>query len=329
MYDFVICTTAITRESDDIHRHCFTSINNMFNDFDQKKCIKWFINIDNKQDDKENKQTPESLKELIQTILKDPKYVLNFTFSEKPNFFEAAKTLINTAKSKIRADTVFLWIEDDWELVREINLKKILDNYFTPNCYISLVFNKFCFPPFIAGLTYFRVMNKYFNKTDSNTDITEELNPEHYIRRCAIKYFQSNNYQMNNYLIIEDESNLDKLLSQSNNCFLASFFINTIHNNPNNKYYCIYEKDENKLLVEKINKHNKKIPYSIKEFKIELNKIDIDKNNTIKIINKWEKYETPEENVFNFYCFNGWHTMSNRKKKYNNTYFRDIGRLPQ
>lgn len=162
----IIATTAICRIN--IHNKSFNSYLKFLDKVKDDFKIKWYINLDNPDNCKDNfDDTTYNLT----TILSN--YDFKILHTEKPNFLDAVKNLIKYILPELTDDCCLLWLEDDWISNDNFDFKYIIDNLLLPYSLINLVFNLFgSFPPFIMGPELAKI---YVNKYSQNTLIN---NPE-------------------------------------------------------------------------------------------------------------------------------------------------------
>ena len=134
-----------------------------------------------------------------------------FFLSKKPSFFNAINTLINEGKKYVNSKTVIFFLEDDWTINKKFNIWDLIDKYYSDNCYISLVFNKFVtFPPSLIGkklLEYYieAFKTKIISKKNAMDNITRS-----FFRSISI----GKNIPIHSYLINYDTKDLKQLLEQ-------------------------------------------------------------------------------------------------------------------
>jgi len=165
----IIITTALCRL--DIHNIAFPSYKKFIgNEYD----VHWFINIDKPVYCQNNSTCVENN---LRNILCD--YHLHIYQSNSPNFFNAVKKLLTESISYLTAESCVLWLEDDWVVNKNCQLKYFLDNFVLDYSVISLVYNKLgSFPPFLMGHKLAKLFYENFLKIN-----TPHINPEKISRR--------------------------------------------------------------------------------------------------------------------------------------------------
>ena len=275
MEKIIILTPAIARP--EMHSIVLEGlINKFFKDI--KIPIIWIINIDKDKNKtmhdkniiKTNISQEFTKKNMLKYINKLKNITPIFNFSSISNFWEATKFLMKKSREFLNENTGILWFEDDWILVRDLNLQNIIDKYYTRNCYISLQFNELTFPPFIMGFNFY---NKFLDMIDEITvdprfPENDFIDPENAFRFSMYKILQNETISIYNFLVNYNEKCIDKLFSQKENMFLFSFGLNKSRKvnafcNKNNKSFFITN-NLNSNYKSKIEKINSEIPFKTK-----------------------------------------------------------------
>jgi hypothetical protein len=172
----IIITTAISRI--DIHNLSFPTYKTFL---ENNYTVKWFINIDKPP---YCKDTVADTEENLRKLLSD--YELYIFTSNKPNFFNAVKTLLAASKVHMTENTCLLWLEDDWILNKKCTIKYFIDNFLFPHSFINMVYNKLgSFPPFIMGNKLANIFYTEFLKYNTPYKNPETIN--RHIMRSLVK----------------------------------------------------------------------------------------------------------------------------------------------
>jgi hypothetical protein len=330
MEKLIILTPAIARP--EIHNIVFDKLINIFlKNFNIP--IIWIINIDqNKNKTMYNQNIIKTNVTQEYTKMNILRYINNYNFitpifnlSKSSGFWNATKFLMKKSLDYLNNNTGILWFEDDWILLKDINLKKIIDKYYTRNCYISLQFNELTFPPFIMGNYFYK---KFVNiidevKVDPRYPKNDFIDPENVFRYSMYNILHKNKIHIHNFLINYDCKCLNKLLSNEKK-MLYSFGLNKSKKvkaflNKNNKSFLITTKKCSNDILKKINDFNKKVP-----FKSTTNS-NYKTNVFLKInVIDYSKYKSMEcsDNNIRIIKFYGYHLY-----KKNHGTFLDSGRI--
>ena len=124
---FYICTTAINRPV--LHTQELMSFKKFFDSMDSKffENLTWIINIDIVQKLKNTlEETQLNYKNTINFLYPKSKIVF-LNQSQNPSFKMAVKKIADYLKDNFKQGDKFLWLEDDWNYIGDVNLKSIID----------------------------------------------------------------------------------------------------------------------------------------------------------------------------------------------------------
>lgn len=174
----IIITTALSRI--DMHNITFPHYKSFIG---QDYRVKWYINIDTL-----SYCTDDDIATELNLIKHVKDYDYTIIKSSKPNFFVAVKTLLNLASDHISDTSCILWLEDDWMVRTDKNLKYYVDKFLCPMSYISLVYNNLgSFPPFIMGPKLAQMFVPIFCKMNKPT-VDPELISRRILRQFCFQF---------------------------------------------------------------------------------------------------------------------------------------------
>lgn len=207
MNKLIICTTAICRKS--IHDICFSLLNNELLKYENTVDIHMIVNVDKiEQLSETQEETVANIDRLITAKIK--KY---WICPEKPSHPQAVRNIYNFIydNNMITDETVILWLEDDWKLLKPLDLN-FLFRYMRPTVTISLVAHSyFGFRPSFIGSYIFKRMFSNIND-DYDGEVQSYRNIYSYLLRknelTLIYLFSSYNQWYLNKLINYDRHKL-------------------------------------------------------------------------------------------------------------------------
>lgn len=263
--------------------------------------------------------------------LKNVKY--EFILSKTSNFYSATQNVMFASKKYMTDNSAMFWFEDDWILLKKLDLKNILDTYYNKNCYISLVFNELNFPPFILGSNMYKLfLDKFTEKIYEKDPLKKHLtiiDPENVFRFIMINLLADKQIPIYNFLVNNDNADLEKLFKYSEKCILHSFGLNKsrkvkAYKNKLNKSFLICDNPK-KEIVDKINEINKKIPFKTET----ICKYETTAYLGINVNNSHDYHKLITDNSFNVVKFGGWNDYVGIKgnKTHSNVFFYDSGRI--
>lgn len=234
MINIFIGTTSINRP--DLHNITIPKWYEMINKLDKNKFnLNWVINIDH------IKKIPFSVKETqdnYRKLIKNINTVFLDSGDEKNNFFNACKRVANYINSEVdrlkldKSQTYIFWLEDDWSLVKELDIENLVVNFMTQNSLLNLSFLRrnyiHALAPFISSFKCWE--NLHLEAWNKNYG--QYMDPEHCVGRFFLSKFyppKSFNYDnMYNLSIIDSRRTVG-------DDFLESEFLN-----QKNSYYTIF-----------------------------------------------------------------------------------------